>query len=176
MLIAATLQTKETMTDQLQIAVIHTGDAAAPGEAVTILTGWLIPKLVEGCRIQTYALPANESGAYQQLLLRLADEEHCPLIISVGEVLVGGVAEWPLVMERLCPKPMPGFGEQIRRTIQRFTPVAMLLLPFAGIRRKTVMIHLPAEPDWLAAILPALFPAIPNAVFLATGLRLTVRR
>lgn len=159
------------MESPLQIALIYIDNTTA----AAVLTGFVAPKLAEGCRISEYTIRQDNVTGLENLLLLLADEEPCPLVICVGQTLAGSGNAVSSCIQSLCPKPMPGFGEQIRRILQPVTPAAMLLMPFAGIRRKTVMVHLPAEPDWLAAILPALFPAIPNAVFLATGLRLTVR-
>ncbi|OIN57201.1 hypothetical protein [Arsenicibacter rosenii] len=164
------------MNPQVQIALIHSENTtAATRQAAAVLTGFIAPKLVEGCRIKEYTVAQHDVAGLETLLVSLADEALCPLILCPGQTLAGSGNAVSAVIQNLCPKPMPGFGEQIRRTLLPLTPAATLLMPFAGIRRKTVMVHLPAESEWLAAILPALFPAIPNAVFLATGLRLTVR-
>ena len=173
-----TLNTNKSRMGKPEVVFIHLeGDETIEeaNNAVDILMEFFLSHICTDFSIRVYGLTAEDQQQLKTLLSVHCDDEENPLVVCFGQTLAGSGNAVSACIQSLCPKPMPGFGEQIRCILQPVTPAAMLLMPFAGIRRKTVMVHLPAEPDWLAAILPALFPAIPNAVFLATGLRLNGR-
>lgn len=81
----------------------------------------------------------------------------------------------PEAILAVCPKPFGSFGERIRQAARLVDPAACRMRPVAGIRGQSLVVGLPGEPAVLRACLPALFPAIPNAVFLASGHRITTR-
>jgi molybdopterin adenylyltransferase len=120
------------------------------------------------------ALPPSEQATLEQQLIQLADEQQCSIVFTTGGIgpLVTDVA--PEATRAVCHKQLPGFGELIRRTLlSPIDPSALLLRPVAGIRFQTVLVNLPASVEQLTQCLPGLFPAIPNAYFLASGRSLT---
>lgn len=112
----------------------------------------------------------------EDYLCRFVDEEGCLLVFTLGGIGPTVADVVPEAIHAVCPKLVPGFGERIRQDARTVDPTALLLRPAAGIRQQSLVVSLPAGLTTLRACLPALFPAIPNAVFLASGQRIVSRK
>jgi len=112
----------------------------------------------------------------EQQLIQLADAQQCCLLFTTGGIGARPTDVVPEATGAVCPKRFPGFGELIRQiSLSPTDPSALLLRPVVGLRSQTVVVNLPDDPQRLLRCLPALFPAIPNAYFLASGQSLTKR-
>lgn len=149
--------------------------AVDPVLAASIVTNFLTEQLRQPWEPVQQILSAPSQTQVAEHLIHRVDREGCVLIFTLGGIGTTAADVVPDAISAACPKPFPGFGERIRQQARPVDPAALLLRPVAGIRGQTVVVGLPAEPATLRACLPALFPAIPNAVFLASGRRINFR-
>ncbi len=97
-------------------------------------------------------------------LRELADDVHCPLIITTGGT---GFAErdvTPEATRAVLQKELPGFGEIMRAVSFAQAPTSILSRATAGTRGRSLIINLPGNPKAIAQCLPPLLPAIREAL------------
>lgn len=76
----------------------------------------------------------------------------------------------PEAMDEVWEKPLPGFGEQMRRaSLDAGVPTAILSRQSAGIVGRTLVVNLPGKPGSIRVCLDAVFPAVPYGIELAGG-------
>ena len=149
---------------------------ASPDDSLAhpILIAHLTEHLAEGWELAEDRLVSADEQQAAAHLRQWIDDDGLLLVLTLGSIGLGPTDVLPEATRALCPKQLPGFGERIRQLTLPLSPAALLLRPMVGIRHQSLIVNLPANPTLLMACLPALFPAIPNAVFLASGVR--VRR
>jgi molybdopterin adenylyltransferase len=106
-------------------------------------------------------------------LVGLADDEHCCLVITTGGTGPAARDVTPEATLAVCEKPMPGFGELMRKVSLEKVPTAILSRQTAGIRGSSLLVNLPGQPRAIRECLDAVFPAIPYCVDLLGGPYLT---
>ena len=114
----------------------------------------------------------DERDLIEATLKRLADEEHCSLILTTGGTGPALRDVTPEATEAVCDKMMPGFGELMRAVSLKEVPTAILSRQTAGIRGKSLIINLPGKPSAIRTCLDAVFPAVPYCLDLIGGDRL----
>ncbi|MFX7849745.1 molybdopterin-binding protein, partial [Acinetobacter baumannii] len=67
---------------------------------------------------------ADEQPAIEAALIELADNEHCPLILTTGGTGPALRDVTPEATEAVCRKMMPGFGELMRAVSLKVVPTA----------------------------------------------------
>lgn len=108
-------------------------------------------------------IPDDRAGI-EAALLRLADEQGCPLIITTGGT---GFAERDVTPEAtlaVITRELPGFGETMRAQSFAVAPTSILSRATAGVRGHSLIINLPGNPKAIAQCLPPLLPAIREAL------------
>jgi molybdopterin adenylyltransferase len=76
----------------------------------------------------------------------------------------------PEAMDEVWEKPLPGFGEEMRRaSLAAGVPTAILSRQSAGIVGRTLVVNLPGKPGSIRVCLDAVFPAVPYGIELAGG-------
>lgn len=108
-------------------------------------------------------IPDDRAGI-ESALLRLADEQGCPLIITTGGT---GFAERDVTPEAtlaVITRELPGFGETMRAQSFAVAPTSILSRATAGVRGHSLIINLPGNPKAIAQCLPPLLPAIREAL------------
>lgn len=150
----------------------ETDERLAP---LTLLT-FLTQQLGENWEpvVRTVHLPSQTE--VEEHLCRFINEEGCLLVFTLGGIGPTSTDVVSDAIHAVCPKRFPGFSERIRQDARTFDLTALLLRPTAATRQQSLVVGLPAESKLLQACLPALFPAIPNAVFLASGRRIGPRK
>lgn len=125
---------------------------------------------------QKCCLVPDEQPMIESTLIRLADEEHCCLIITSGGTGPALRDVTPEATENVCDKMMPGFGELMRSVSLTKVPTAILSRQTGGIRTArtlgqtgTLIVNLPGSPKAIAECLDAVFPAIPYCIDLIDG-------
>lgn len=104
-------------------------------------------------------LPDDEDSI-SAALIRLADKEHCPLIITTGGTGPTPRDVTPEATLRVVQKVLPGFGEIMRMKSFPIAPTAILSRAVAGIRGKSLIVNLPGSPKAVKECLEILRPAI----------------
>ena len=115
----------------------------------------------------------DEQPLIEDALVRMSDAG-CALIVTTGGT---GPARRDVTVEAtlaVCQKPMPGFGELMRRVSLEKVPTAILSRQEAGIRFPddgpgSLIVNLPGSPKAIRECLIAVFPAIPYCVDLIDG-------
>jgi molybdopterin adenylyltransferase len=88
----------------------------------------------------------NEAKKIRAAILRLCDEEKCPLVLTFGGTGPGPKDITPDVTLEVLDRKLPGFGEIMRYySFERFK-VTVLSRAEGGIRGKSLIINLPAKP------------------------------
>ncbi|QWL63882.1 molybdopterin adenylyltransferase [Aeromonas jandaei] len=116
-----------------------------------------------------YQVIPDEQDQIEATLIRLADEEHCCLIVTTGGTGPAKRDVTPEATEAVCDRMMPGFGELMRAESLKFVPTAILSRQTAGLRDDTLIVNLPGKPKSIRECLDAVFPAIPYCIDLMEG-------
>lgn len=115
----------------------------------------------------------DERVLIESTLKALVDDEGCCLVITTGGT---GPSKRDVTVEAtmaVCDKPMPGFGELMRKVSLEKVPTAILSRQEAGIRfteqAGALLINLPGSPKAIRECLDAVFPAVPYCIELMGG-------
>ena len=122
----------------------------------------------------------DDRAQLEAALIRLADVEQCPLIITPGGTGPSARDVTPEATLAVADKEMPGFGEQMRQISLRFVPTAILSRQVAVIRGKSLIMNLPGQPKSIQEtleglkedgkqVVPGIFAAVPYCVDLIGG-------
>jgi len=117
-------------------------------------------------------LVPDEQPQIERMLIELADDAQCALIVTTGGTGPAVRDITPEATEAVCQKMMPGFGELMRAISLRHVPTAILSRQTAGIRGKSLIVNLPGKPAAIRECLMAVFPAVPYCIDLIGGPRL----
>jgi molybdopterin adenylyltransferase len=156
----------------IRIGIINVSDRASqgiyediPGKAiVATLTEYLVSPWEK-----EYAVVPDEQPLIEQMMISMADEKECCLIVTCGGTGPAKRDVTPEATLAVCSKLMPGFGELMRSVSLAFVPTAILSRQTAGIRNKTLIVNLPGKPKAIRQCLDAVFPAIPYCIDLLEG-------
>jgi molybdopterin adenylyltransferase len=117
-------------------------------------------------------LVPDEQRAISEALIRLADVDRCPLILTTGGTGPAPRDVTPEATVAVCQRLMPGFGEAMRTASLKEVPTAVLSRQTAGVRGSTLIINLPGKPAAIETCLNAVFAAVPYCIDLIGGPRL----
>ncbi len=104
-------------------------------------------------------------------LIRLADDEGCPLILTTGGTGPSARDVTPEATRAVIKKELPGFGEIMRMQSYATVKTAILSRSLAGIRGGSLIINLPGRPRSIGECLPLLGPAIAECLDHIAGFR-----
>lgn len=119
----------------------------------------------------TRVLLSDDRAALEAALRRLADEEHCPLILTTGGTGPAPRDITPEATRAVLEKELPGFGEIMRLHSYAQVKTAILSRATAGVRGRTLIVNLPGRPRAIEECLPLLAPAIAEALDHIAGFR-----
>jgi molybdopterin adenylyltransferase len=108
---------------------------------------------------------------FHAAMLRLCDEEKCPLVVTTGGTGPGPLDIAPEVTMELLDRELPGFGEAIRHYSFMRGPVALLSRAVAGVRGQTLVLNLPSRPKAILGLMKLLREAIVECLEQVTGVR-----
>jgi len=139
------------------------GGPAVSAYLTRVLTTPWTPRLVV-VRDERETIAAN--------LVRLADVDGCPLILTTGGTGPAPRDLTPEATSDVCSRMLPGFGEAMRIASLREVPTAILSRQVAGIRGRSLIVNLPGKPASIKTCLDAVMAAIPYCIDLMGGPRL----
>jgi molybdopterin adenylyltransferase len=132
----------------------------------------------------------DEQPVIEKTLVELVDEAGCHLVLTTGGTGPAARDVTPEATLAIAHKPMPGFGEQMRRISLEFVPTAILSRQVAVIRYRpaasgsaagSLVINLPGQPKSIREtleglkdkdgkqIVPGIFAAVPYCIDLIGG-------
>ncbi|HKB56519.1 MAG TPA: molybdopterin adenylyltransferase [Lacunisphaera sp.] len=119
----------------------------------------------------TRVLLSDDRAALEAALRRLADEGHCPLILTTGGTGPAPRDITPEATRAVLEKELPGFGEIMRLHSYAQVKTAILSRATAGVRGRSLIVNLPGRPRAIEECLPLLVPAIAEALDHIAGFR-----
>ena len=171
-------------TEQLLIGLVSISDRASSGvykdEGIPALQQWFAQALASPWRVEARLIP-DERPVIESTLVDLADRVGCHLVLTTGGTGPAPRDVTPEATLAVADKPMPGFGEQMRRISLEFVPTAILSRQVAVIRKQTLIINLPGQPKSIREtleglkdkdgkqIVPGIFAAVPYCIDLIGG-------
>lgn len=157
---------------EIRIGIINISDRASrgiyedlPGKAIVST----LSEYLSSPWQKEYAVIPDEQELIESMLIEMADEKKCCLIITSGGTGPALRDVTPEATEAVCNKMMPGFGELMRSVSLKYVPTAILSRQTAGIRNQTLIVNLPGKPKAIRQCLDAVFPAIPYCIDLLNG-------
>ena len=127
------------------------------------------PELAEtlkaaGYDVDSVTVVPDESAAIQRELIRLADEERVPLVLTTGGTGFAPRDVTPEATRAVMEREAPGLSEHARRTTVEKTRYAVLSRGVSGIRGGSLLINLPGSPKGACETFEALVPVLPHAL------------
>lgn len=114
----------------------------------------------------------DERQSIADAIVRLADDERCPLILTTGGTGPAPRDVTPEATSDVCNRLLPGFGEAMRTASLADVPTAILSRQSAGLRGQSLIVNLPGKPAAIKTCLDAVFAAVPYCIDLIGGPRL----
>jgi molybdopterin adenylyltransferase len=116
-------------------------------------------------------LAPSDREQLRAALIRLCDEEKCPLVLTTGGTGPAPGDIMPDVTQELLDRKLPGFGEVMRfYSYERFK-VSVLSRAEAGVRGRSLIINLPARPKPVKFCLRLLQEGIAEALEQIAGIK-----
>ena len=124
----------------------------------------------EPSQFVTVLIP-NDRKQLSAALVRLCDEEKCPLVLTHGGIGPGPGDIVPDVTLEVADRKLPGFGEIMRfYSYERFK-VSVLSRAEAGVRGRSLIINFPSRPKPVKFCLRLLQEGIAEALEQIAGIR-----
>ena len=114
---------------------------------------------------------ANDPKKLRAALIRLCDEEKCPLVLTLGGSGPGPNDFVPDVTLEVVDRKLPGFGEIMRYYSYERFKVSVLSRAEAGVRGQSLIINLPAKPKPVKFCLRLLQEGIAEALEQIAGIK-----
>ena len=137
------------------------------GPEIERITG----KIFEGPHQFVSVLIPDDPAQLRAALIRLCDEERCPLVITTGGTGPAARDITPETTRQVLEKELPGFGEIMRYYSYERVRTAVLSRATAGIRGKSMIINLPGRPRAIRFCLMLLREGIAEGLEHITGER-----
>jgi molybdopterin adenylyltransferase len=131
----------------------------------------VIASMFEGEQTFIRVLIPDDPKQLLAALLRLCDEEKCPLVLTTGGTGPGKRDIIPETTLQVLERELPGFGEIMRYYSYERVPTAILSRATAGIRGESLIINLPGRPRAVKFCLKLLREAIAEGLEHITGTR-----
>jgi len=113
----------------------------------------------------------NHAKKLSAALIRLCDEEKCPLVLTLGGSGPGPNDITPDVTLEVADRKLPGFGEIMRYYSYERFKVSVLSRAEGGVRGKSLVINFPAKPKPIKFCLRLLQEGIVEALEQIAGIK-----
>lgn len=130
------------------------------GEKIEIILRKILPP---GIEIISAVVP-DDKELIESMLKRFSDKEHCQLIVTTGGTGITERDVTPEATRAVLDKELPGFGEIMRIHSYKVKKTAILSRAIAGVRRNSLIINLPGNPESIEECMMVLSDAIIEAL------------
>lgn len=162
----------------ITIGILTLSDRASRGEyedaSGPAIRSYFEDRLVNPLSFVCRIIP-DEPDLIREHLTGLCDRQGCSVVCTTGGTGPTLRDVTPEATAAVCRIMLPGFGEEMRRVSMRDVPTAILSRQTAGIRGQALIINLPGNPKAITVCLDAVMGAIPGAVQLTGGPRISLR-
>jgi molybdopterin adenylyltransferase len=169
---------READAKPIPIGIIVCSDRAAAGvygdRGGPAIVAYLTNVLATPWRPLT-VIVRDEQQPIADHIAALADDEHCPLILTTGGTGPSPRDVTPEATMEACDRLLPGFGEAMRLASLKEVPTAILSRQVAGMRKGSLIINLPGKPSSIRTCLDAVFAAVPYCIDLIGGPRIETK-
>lgn len=158
----------------MKIGLIALIDPAAPDTKQDKL-GAEVERIISSIFLQPSqfvpVLVPNDRKQLRAALIRLCDEEKCPLVLTLGGAGPGPNDITPDVTLDVVDRKLPGFGEIMRYYSYERFKVSILSRAEAGVRGRSLIVNLPAKPKPVKFCLRLLQEGIAEALEQIAGIK-----
>lgn len=167
--LAAQLPPQKTMTG-VKAAVLVMSDRAAAG-IYEDKSGSLLKALLEGegADVLEYRVIPDNGDAIAAALKEMKKTKKPAIIVTSGGTGPGPHDVTPEIVDRLCDRPLEGFGEVLRRESAAFTDTAWLSRMRAGMMGELLVVALPGSPKAVGECWEILRPFLAHALKMIEG-------
>ncbi len=161
-----------TAGNPLKIGLISISDRASSGvyqdAGLPALQEWFTQALSSPWESVTRLIP-DEQPLIEAMLIELADDEGCHLILTTGGTGPAPRDVTPEATLAVAHKVLPGFGEQMRAVSLKYVPTAILSRQVGVVRGSCLILNLPGQPKAIKETLDGVFAAVPYCIDLIGG-------
>ncbi len=122
-----------------------------------------------GFRTEMIQPVPNDREVIRQVLARIADTNAADLIVTIGGIGCREEDWTPEASKAIFDKEIPGMAESMRMYMTRTSKRAMLTRGTTGIRKKTLIVNLPAKPRVIKECLEYILPEVVYATEVVLG-------
>lgn len=171
----------------IKIGLISVSDRASKGiyedKGLPALKEWLDKAILNEKYYSEHLIP-DEQDLIEETLVKLVDQENCPLVLTTGGTGPYIRDVTPDATLAIADKIMPGFGEQMRQVSLHFVPTAILSRQVGVIRKQSLILNLPGRPNAIRetlegvkdkegkVLIHGVFAAVPMCIDVISGLRI----
>lgn len=154
----------------IRVGVLIISDKETAGESEDIC-GKIIKELVAkiGGESVFYKVIADQAGKIREELFNLSERGIADLILTTGGTGFAKRDVTPEATMAVIEKEVPGITELMRAVTARKTPMAYLSRVRAGIRKCTLIVNLPGDPETVGECLEAILPVLPHGIEVLKG-------
>ncbi|HUB67187.1 MAG TPA: MogA/MoaB family molybdenum cofactor biosynthesis protein [Candidatus Methylacidiphilales bacterium] len=125
---------------------------------------------------EVISILAGDSDQVRAALLRLCDEEKCPLVVTTGGTGPNPGDFMPDATRSVLDRELPGFGEIMRAYSFERVKVSILSRASAGVRGRSFIINLPSRPKAVKFCLGIVRDGLVDVLDQVAGVQVTLRR
>lgn len=153
-----------------KVGIVTLSDKGSRGERED-LSGPKIQELLpdDQYEVVSYRILKDEQAAIEKELCRLADEEHCALVLTTGGTGFSMRDVTPEATLAVADRVAPGIAEAIRAYSLTITPRAMLSRAASAIRKQTLIVNLPGSPKAVAESLTYILSSLGHGLDILLG-------
>ena len=153
-----------------KVGIVTLSDKGSRGERED-LSGPKIQELLpdDQYEVVSYRILPDDQPAIEKELCRLADEEHCALVLTTGGTGFSMRDVTPEATLAVADRVAPGIAEAIRAYSLTITPRAMLSRAASAIRKQTLIVNLPGSPKAVKESLEYIIDALGHGIEIMTG-------
>lgn len=122
-----------------------------------------------GWRMAAESIVPDDVERIRKNILNWIDEKKIDLVLTTGGTGIGPRDVTPEATRGLIEKELPGLMELVRFQSARKTPWAVLSRAVAGVRKKSLIVNLPGNPEGAKECLEIISDVIPHALAMIHG-------
>ncbi len=131
----------------------------------------VIKELVKkmGGEICAESILPDDEGLISKEIIRFTDELKIDLVLTTGGTGFSPTDFTPEATKKVIEREIPGIPEAMRMAAFKDSPKSILSRGIAGIRKRSLIINLPGNPNGARECLEIIMPVLPHALKVVSG-------